>query len=224
MENKLSGDIMQSETEIINQVEHSDMIVEKKVNAKMSVLARVTILLSILVVGSFGFTYYVYSSGKSELNKTKAELDLTRSNFAATYLKLDNLEKKNDSDLARLDSLENSMNLTSFQHDVEEGVVTENLVVNKLTVRSDGTIVRGVVDFTTQPTIALKYTGLGKFDVPDRELKGMVTDLIKKIQESYASYFDESKFPKWSDGEYSLTIQNYEIGNYSKGVFKLKGE
>jgi hypothetical protein len=217
MGKRISGDVMESEAEVNYQEVSTQKITEKKVNAKISKMAVVTILLSILVIGSFGFTYYVYSTGNSELVKTNAE-------FEATKLKLSDIEKKNETDLARLDNLENSASLASFQHNVEDGIVTESLVVHKLSLHSDGNIVSGIIDITTQPTLALKYSGLGKFDVQDRELKGMVTDLVKKTQESYASYFDESKYPKWADGEYTLTIQNYEIGNYAKGVFKLKGE
>lgn len=50
----------------------------------------------------------------------------------------------------------------------------------------------------------------------DRELRAMVLDLLKEVQKRYesATKWNPDDYPKWDKGEYTVTIQNYEIGKY----------
>lgn len=82
------------------------------------------------------------------------------------------------------------------------------------------------IDLSTQPLIDAKYEGQGHFDLTDRELKVMIEDLLKdtetyfeSIREIYIDYL-----PEWKSLSHTVSIQNYELGTYSDGVFKLKGE
>lgn len=119
--------------------------------------------------------------------------------------------------------------LNRFAHYVEGGIVTDDLVLDKLDINAeskDGLYM--IVDVETQPKMAMKYKGDGKFDLQDREVKGIVGDLLNQLKDTYnksvPNYKGSEKLPAWEKGEYVVTIKNFEIGTFKNGVFKLKGE
>ncbi|WP_379143714.1 hypothetical protein [Paenibacillus sp. sgz500992] len=123
----------------------------------------------------------------------------------------------------------NALVFNALQHDMEDGVVTDNFVINKITFRKTLSAMGtsgSDIDLSTQPLIDAKYEGQGHFDLTDRELKVMIEDLLKdtetyfeSIREIYIDYL-----PEWKSLSHTVSIQNYELGTYSDGVFKLKGE
>lgn len=119
--------------------------------------------------------------------------------------------------------------LNRFAHYVEGGIVTDDLVLDKLDINAeskDGLYM--IIDVDTQPQMRMKYKGDGKFDLPDREVKAKVGDLLNQLKEIYnhsiPNYKGSEQLPAWEKGEYLVTVKNYEIGTFKNGVFKLKDE
>jgi hypothetical protein len=116
-----------------------------------------------------------------------------------------------------------------MEHGMEVGIVTDDLYVSKITFW--GTITTPsttgtTIDIEMQPKNLLKHKGAGKLDFSDREIKSMMDDLFKKLEASYTDF--KTKYlqdtPDWKKLQHRVTIQNYEIGTFTNGAFKLKGE
>jgi hypothetical protein len=125
----------------------------------------------------------------------------------------------------RITHLEEKALFSSMQHSIENGVITDNLIVSKITFYSLNDVLGAFIDVETQPRMNQKYLGQGSFDMSDRELRAMVVEVLDRVKDRYqiATTFKDS-FPKWGSWDINVTIKNYEIGTYSNGVFKLKGE
>jgi hypothetical protein len=153
-------------------------------------------------------------------------------------LKVDNeflktKSKEYDSLSFKLNLLETSNYINKLQHRVEGGAVTDDFVVEKITLNAvppltDKPDAKGflssTVDLITQPSGKSGYVGQGKFTATDRELKAMILDILGEIGSRYDLDNEIYKLPKWNEGSHVVTIKNYDIGKYEKGVFKLKGE
>lgn len=113
-----------------------------------------------------------------------------------------------------------------FESLVEDGVVTNDLIVHKAKFTdSDKDALRVIVDVSLQPTMLDKYEGNGKFNVSDRELKSMLLSLMEELGRYYNDAAgDNEELPKWETAKIRLTIQNYNLGTYENGEIKLKGE
>ncbi|SDT19592.1 hypothetical protein SAMN05444162_3381 [Paenibacillaceae bacterium GAS479] len=116
--------------------------------------------------------------------------------------------------------------LAAIQHIVEGGAVTDDFVVNKLTLMpgTDTQKMYVTIDLDTQPDMLGVYSGKGKFDLPDRELRAKSQEIIDQVKRIYESQGTGVDVPEWSAAEISLTIKNYPIGDNTAGEFKLVGE
>ena len=189
---------------------------EEKSLIRKSILS-IFIVVFVLLISSAALSYYIYYSLQNKLNSVSSELQKTKDSISQ-------LEAKNKSDLNRLDAITDELSMSRFEHNIESGIVTDNFYVQKASFAFDKT--KGVVatiDINTQPSMRLKYKGQSSFDVPDRELKGMLDDISKKVADSYSNYFKGTGYAT-DKATYIITIQNYELGTYTNGQFKLKGE
>jgi hypothetical protein len=121
----------------------------------------------------------------------------------------------------------NESTLTLFDRNVEGSLVTDEITIERLRTSMRDGKVNMRMDIGTQPTMALKYKGQGKFDLSDRELKVMVTGLLDQVSQEYGALAKaraDVKLPAWDSVTVGVTIKNYEIGTLSGGAFKLKGE
>jgi paraquat-inducible protein B len=125
---------------------------------------------------------------------------------------------------ANAEDMRNREIIIRTEHIFDGGVVTDELVLNKITFTpSLLPKVDAIIDVDTQPSTTLKYQGKGKFDMADRELKDMVVALLEQLKREYNETIDATKLKsnKWETGEFTVTIKNYEIGKYKDGVFTV---
>jgi hypothetical protein len=121
-------------------------------------------------------------------------------------------------------SLATAFFLLYVQHDVEGGVVTDDLTVEKLRLDVVGDNKLAVtIDVNNQPQMAAHYKGSGSYDLTDRELRAKSTELIMQVKERYMSSLSDG-LPQWDDSNVYLTVKNYAIGNTTSGEFSLVGE
>ncbi|CAM2950365.1 hypothetical protein PASE110613_09035 [Paenibacillus sediminis] len=116
--------------------------------------------------------------------------------------------------------------LSSIQHDIEDGVVTDDFVAKKVSFgfgKEGNDLTHVVIDLSNQPDMTVAYSGKGIYSIADRELRAKCNSIIKAVKDYYVS--EGSGAPVWDDDtKVSLTVQNYEIGKSEAGDFKLVGE
>lgn len=121
------------------------------------------------------------------------------------------------------------IDILEFQHEVADGVITDNFVVDKITVYQlkliDSPKISSYIDLEAQPLMNSKYKGQGLFDLPDRELKILILDVLDSIERQWEAHNRwKQDYPKFQDGTHYITFRNYEVGVMESGEFKLKGE
>ncbi|TLS53378.1 hypothetical protein FE782_03660 [Paenibacillus antri] len=141
-------------------------------------------------------------------------------------LKQENFALRNDVNVLKdyNSKLLEYVGLLNLSHTMEGGIVTDDFVLEKVLFLEDANgDFRISMDISNQPTMALSYSGQGSYTTTDRELKGKILGII----ESAGNYYTNNKLdgsPKWEEATVHVTVQNYELGTYSAGEFKLKGE
>ncbi|MGG4035041.1 hypothetical protein ABEV74_15220 [Paenibacillus cisolokensis] len=180
----------------------------------------------ILAIAAIVFAYVTYVKSVS-----------TESSFAELEQSFEDLQKSYDSiseKFAEQDKVNkqyfNAQIFAALAHDMESGaVVTDNFKIESIifwkTLTSMGTS-GAKIDLGMQPSTALRYQGEGKFDYSDRELRVMTQSILDQAGTYYEmvrqEYMDYA--PKWNEIEHEITVQNYPLGTYKDGKFKLVGE
>lgn len=184
--------------------------------------ATISIVIALVAIAFSLLMYKENSAMKKEANKVKTSFSILQNDFDSLKNKFASQDTVNKQFL-------NGILFTSIQHDMESSIVTDDLTISKIsfwdTITKMGT--SGTwIDIDVQPDMASSYQGKGKFNLPDRELKGKIDDLMQQAESFYElrreTYLKES--PEWSKLEHKITIKNYEIGTYKDGKLKLKGE
>lgn len=204
--------------ELNNNEFNEQQAVSVKKEARLNKYVILAVVGLVVLLSSIGLTAFTYVTANAKIIQQSTEIDELKNEV--------NTWKTNYGQVSyKLTTLATDYELSRFQHRAEGGAVTDDFVVNKLDFYYDGkTTLKGIIDIDTQPDMALAYKGKGSFSLPDRELKGKVEDIARVVATQYNKYFENMNFPKWDDGEYSITIKNYEVGSLTKGGFKLKGE
>ena len=192
---------------------------------------------ALLFVIVLALGYFIYNQNE-ELNLLKNELGTVPGKIDSLSSKVKLIEegtkpKEGEKSLQeQINNLNRQNYINSMQHRIEGGVVTDDFVVEKVTILALPALdkdSRGVLvisaDLTNQPAMIPSYKGQGLFNIPDRELKSKLTDLVDKIKEQYGG---NERFgivlPEFNDGSVLLSVRNYDIAKYQNGELLLKGE
>jgi hypothetical protein len=190
------------------------------------------IIISILC----GLSLIVSVYSMNENAKLRNEMEATSTeNVVSTSANV----KTEESEFAtkeQYDALKDKVDILDLQHQMENGgVVTDNFVIDKIRIynfkwmpedsKMEELTMR--IDLEGQPSMNSKYKGNGLFDLPDRELKIYITevlDIVKSQWENHNFFIPVEDQNKFEDGEHAITYRNYEVATYKDGVLKLKGE
>nr|WP_154983051.1 hypothetical protein [Paenibacillus xylanexedens] len=193
---------------------------ENKPKQSIKVLAVIALGVSVVTVAASIYLFVQNSELKSKTNQLSEQI-------ASLSEKNDALQKATDAQTAFNTEQERYRKLTyltAMAHDIEDGIVTDDFIVNKIRFSwgNDGNLGNVVIDVKNQPSLALVYKNKGVYGLADREVRAKSDGIIKAVKDYYATAPD---VPAWNDStSVQLTVQNYSIGNSAGGSFKLVGE
>ena len=159
------------------------------------------------------FVAYTLSALNNIVNQTNSSI----SNLESKVLSLET--KLTSVNLGLVES-ENRIIWLSLNSRVSEGVVTDQLVVQRATFE-DGII---CLDIRSQPSFSSHFLGQGRFDLQDRELKAIILTLINETKSYYDNYVQNVDMPSFDKYKVYITQNNYEVATYSSGELLLTGE
>jgi|GEM_PF-4409112 len=139
--------------------------------------------------------------------------------------KFDASLKAKDEEIAKLkeelSDQDASIERLQFSVVASDSTVSTSLVAQHVTLGAG----KMFLDIRPQPSFASHALGRGRFDVSDRELKAAILELVDSAKENYQTFFKESKSATpWDKLSVEVAHNGYNIGVYSGGVLKLKGE
>ncbi|URJ63528.1 MULTISPECIES: hypothetical protein [Paenibacillus] len=153
----------------------------------------------------------------------KAQVSSLKAENAALAKSVDDVKAAQDTSAQEIATYKSVAYMTEAAHVIEGSVVTDDFVVDRIYFSQDGGNLDSVtMDVTNQPTMELAYKGKGAYNVGDRELRAKADSLIAAVKKYYS---DAPGMPKWTESTaVNLSVQNYDIGSYADGEFKLVGE
>lgn len=192
-------------------------VVETKQTAPLNKLALIaTILAGVAVVAAI-MLFVVNNSLKAQIASLKTE-------NTALAKSVDDVKAAQEANAQEIATYKSVAYMTEAAHVIEGSVVTDDFVVDRIYFNQTGRdeLDSVTMDVTNQPSMALAYKGKGAYTVGDRELRAKADSLIAAAKKYYG---DAPGLPKWMDSTViNLSVQNYDIGNFADGEFKLVGE
>lgn len=158
-----------------------------------------------------------------KVNDATEKLQQSFSKLQADY---EELKRDNSKQGFTINQLQNNLLYANIQHDMEENVVSDHLILDK--IYFDDIVYRKgtsgtTIDVRTQPEFNNKYAGSGKFTLSDKELNNVVTTFMQTAQDQYEwcleMYSMDAVAPDWNELTHTITIHNYDLGTYHNGVF-----
>lgn len=195
-------------------------VTENKPKQRINVLTVIALGISAVTVAASIYLVVQSSELTSKTNQLSEQI-------ASLSKKNDELQKAADAQTAFNTEQERYRKLTyltAMAHDIEDGIVTDDFVVNKVRFSwgDDGNLSNVVIDVENQPSLVLAYKSKGAYELSDREVRAKSDGIIKAVKDYYATASDA---PAWNDSTFvQLTVQNYNIGESKGGTFKLVGE
>jgi hypothetical protein len=159
-----------------------------------------------------------------KVNDATEKLQQSFSKLQADY---EELKRDNSKQGFTINQLQNNLLYANIQHDMEENVVSDHLILDK--IYFDDIVYRKgtsgtTIDVRTQPEFNNKYAGSGKFTLSDKELNNVVTTFMQAARVQYEwcleMYSMDAVAPEWNELTHTITIHNYDLGTYHNGVFK----
>ncbi|MFD1885163.1 hypothetical protein [Paenibacillus wenxiniae] len=186
-------------------------------SSKMSVMALVALILAGLsILGCMILTVWNIA-----LNVQVADL---RQANAALQRKTTELTNQH-TDVAHEQSIIKQVAVFNYMsHSIEEAVVTDDFIVDKITFTptGDGELKSVLIDIENQPDIDLDYNGDGTYTLSKNELR---TKMVKLIQAAREYYGTDEEAPEWNESTLvTLTVKNYDIGDYADSKFLFVDE
>lgn len=125
--------------------------------------------------------------------------------------RIQTLEENYTTTQTKIDALELGIQIT-------EGLVTDKVIVQKAIFYplADKKII-GSIDLRPQPVYQNKFLGQGSFNLTDREIRGMIEEVVTKL----ITYFEPGSYEL---AGISVTANNYPVATYSEGTVTLAGE
>lgn len=158
-----------------------------------------------------------------KVNDATEKLQQSFSKLQADY---EELKRDNSKQGFTINQLQNNLLYANIQHDMEENVVSDHLILDK--IYFDDIVYRKgtsgtTIDVRTQPEFNSKYAGSGKFTLSDKELNNVVTTFMQAARDQYEwcleMYSMDAVAPDWNELTHTITIHNYDLGTYYNGVF-----
>lgn len=158
-----------------------------------------------------------------KVNDATEKLQQSFSKLQADY---EELKRDNSKQGFTINQLQNNLLYANIQHDMEENVVSDHLILDK--IYFDDIVYRKgtsgtTIDVRTQPEFNSKYAGSGKFTLSDKELNNVVTTFMQAARDQYEwcleMYSMDAVAPDWNELTHTITIHNYDLGTYHNGVF-----
>jgi len=158
-----------------------------------------------------------------KVNDATEKLQQSFSKLQADY---EELKRDNSKQGFTINQLQNNLLYANIQHDMEENVVSDHLILDK--IYFDDIVYRKgtsgtTIDVRTQPEFNNKYAGSGKFTLSDKELNNVVTTFMQAARDQYEwcleMYSMDAVAPDWNELTHTITINNYDLGTYHNGVF-----
>lgn len=159
-------------------------------------------------------------------NKVDEATEKLQQSFSKLQADYEELKRDNSKQGFTINQLQNNLLYANIQHDMEENVVSDHLILDK--IYFDDIVYRKgtsgtTIDVRTQPKFDNKYAGSGKFTLSDKELNNVVTTFMQAARDQYEwcleMYSMDAVAPVWDDLTHTITVDNYEIGSYHDGVF-----
>lgn len=177
------------------------------------------IVIIVVLIASVSFNIYIFMQNKSLSEKlvllndriTLLDAELDR-NIKVLHTSIKEIDDLNEYSLIGLIRLQLSQS-------VDSGIVNDQLVIDK-SIFYDRV---AFIDVDTQPIMSSQYKGNGNFSTDDRELKKTLLNLIEQLKVRYNEY-KYGDMINFEDMTINITIKNYDIGTYEKGVLTLTGE
>jgi hypothetical protein len=192
-------------------------VVETKQTVPLNKLALIaTILAGVAVVAAI-VLFVVNNSLRAQIASLKTE-------NTALAKSVDDVKAAQEGNAQEIATYKSVAYMTEAAHVIEGSVVTDDFVVDRIYFNQTGSgeLDSVTMDVTNQPPMALAYKGKGAYTVGDRELRAKADSLIAAAKKYYG---DAPGLPKWTDSTaVNLSVQNYDIGNFTDGEFKLVGE
>lgn len=185
----------------------------------LSTIVIISIFAACCAIGLSIFTL-VHSM---KMNDTAEKLQQSLSKLQEDY---EELKRSSSKQGFTINQLQNNLLYANIQHDMEESVVSEHFILDKIYF-DDIAYRKGTsgttIDVRNQPDFANKYSGPGKFSISDKELSTVITTFMEAAEEHYAwcleKYSMDAVAPDWNDLTHMISVHNYEIGTYHDGVF-----
>ncbi|GAV13858.1 hypothetical protein RQP50_18040 [Paenibacillus sp. chi10] len=158
-----------------------------------------------------------------KVNDAAEKLQQSFSKLQADY---EELKRDNSKQRFTMNQLQNNLLYANIQHDMEENVVSDHLILDK--IYFDDIVYRKgtsgtTIDVRTQPEFNTKYAGSGKFTLSDKELNNVVTTFMQAARDQYEwcleMYSMDAVAPDWNELTHTITIGNYDLGTYHNGLF-----
>jgi hypothetical protein len=104
-------------------------------------------------------------------------------------------------------------------------VVTDKLTIETYITRPEPNNKLAYIGIKPQPSYEEYFVGQGKINLPDREIRGMLQELISEAKEIYDKEIKDLDYmPRFDDYTYTIVHRGYEIATYENGLVKLLGE
>lgn len=169
-----------------------------------------SILLAALLIGISGYSL----SKISAMEKTLAE----------KTAKISSLETQ----IKALEAADHISRQQIERTNISTALLANYVVTNKLFIESGRMSLNTdeiYIDIKPQPSYMKYFEGQGKINLPDRDLKASLKEVITDFEGLYSGWKNGSDLlPDFSKIKIYMTENGYDIGTYSGGTIKLAGE
>ncbi|MBG9733020.1 hypothetical protein [Paenibacillus alvei] len=204
-------------------MDHEWILEQETPNTGTKSLSTGIVIISIFAACcAIGLSIFTFVHSKKAID-TAEKLQQSLSKLQEDYEELKRTSSKQG---FTINQLQNNLMYANIQHDMEESVASEHLILDKIYF-DDIAYRKGtsgaIIDVRNQPDFANKYSGSGKFSISNKELSTVITTFMEAAEEHYAwcldKYSMEDVAPDWNDLTHTISVNNYEIGTYHNGVF-----
>jgi hypothetical protein len=204
---------------IANNINSEKKEKESIFNFKYAIPILAGNLLLIIIMTILSFMNF---QSLKEVNNKITDLTTEMESIKNKVVGVENIKSDVDFLKTSLEELRKSSFLTQLSFDASEGVVTDKIVIQKVSLYSIGDIIYGYIDIRPQPSYNSYFQGQGKFNLSDREIKAMIEEVMVELKD-YISSISMYNL-KMEGGTLNITANNYSVADYINGKVILAGE
>jgi hypothetical protein len=204
---------------IANNINSEKNVKESIFNFKYAIPILAGNLLLILIMTILSIMNF---QSLKEVNNKIIDLTTEMESIKNKVVGVENIKSDVDFLKTSLEEMRISSFLTQLSFDASEGVVTDKIVIQKVSLYSIGDIIYGYIDIRPQPSYNSYFQGQGKFNLSDREIKAMIEEVMVELKD-YMSSISMYNL-KMEGGTLDITANNYSVAQYIDGKVILAGE